>query len=257
MRNWRKEGQTTIFIIVAIVIVAGAVLIYFFYPEIKSFVGGEVAPNTYLKTCVEPGVRDGVEMLASQGGSPNPQSYVLHGGNKVKYLCYTSQYYLTCQIQEPFIQKNFEEELNKIVKAKTDVCVEKLKAEYGRRGFAVSAEEAATGVEIIPGVIRVNIDAPISVSKDDTTQSFEEFDIEIPSEMFNLFLIASSVIDYEATYGDTDTSIYLMYYPNLDIDKTVLSDGTTVYSVGDVTTGERFTFASRSLAWPAGYGLKT
>jgi hypothetical protein len=48
----------------------------------------------------------------------------------------------------------------------------------------------------------------------------------------------------------------MQYYPDLKIEKTKLSDGTTIYILSNVVSKDRFTFASRSLAWPPGYGLE-
>ena len=75
------------------------------------------------------------------------------------------------------------------------------------------------------------------------------------SEMYGLLMIATSIIDYESTYGDSETSIFIQYYPSLIIEKTKLTDGSKIYVVRDVTTHESFTFASRGLSWPAGYGI--
>ena len=108
---------------------------------------------------------------------------------------------------------------------------------------------------MIPGEIRVDIKAPITVTID-ITQKFEEFNIETESQIYDLLMLATSIIDFESTYGDSETSLYIQYYPNLDIQKIKLGDGSKIYVVGDVTTGDSFTFATRSQAWPGGYGFE-
>ena len=92
--------------------------------------------------------------------------------------------------------------------------------------------------------------------KKETTQKFQNFDIEFKSEMYDLLFIAQSIVEYEADLGGSATELYLQYYPDLKIKKTKLSDGTTIYKLNNVITKEEFNFASRSLAWPAGYGLE-
>ena len=251
-----KRGQTAIFVIVAIFIVVGGILIYYLFPGVQSVFKGEISPNNFIQSCVEGEVKSGIEMLSKQGGYSNPEGYVLYQGNKIKYLCYTSQYFLPCNVQQPLIKRQFEVELEKIIKLETDECVQNLKEEYEGRGFVVSGmKDTNVNVEIIPEKIKVIVEAPMTISKDEVTQNFRSFDVELRSKLYDLLMISTSLIDFEATYGNTETTFYYLYYPNLIIQKIKLGDGSTVYKVQDVTTKEEFSFASRSLAWPGGYGL--
>lgn len=255
-RKMKKRGQVAIFVVVAVLIAVAGVLVYLFVPNARNVFSGEVVPSTFIRECVEEEVRAGVDMLSKQGGYSDPEGFILYKGMEVKYLCYTSQYYLPCKVQQPLIKRNFERELESLIEFKTDECVQKLRSEYEGRGFEVSGvEDSAANVEIIPGRIRIVVDAPMSVSNAEGTQSFRSFNVEMESEIYDLLLVATSIIDFESTYGDTETSLYYQYYPNLQIEKSKLGDGTTVYGVRDVTTDEKFYFASRSLAWPGGYGL--
>jgi hypothetical protein len=255
-RNMNKKGQVGIYIIIAVVIVIAGVLIYFFYPQISSFVGGEIIPNNYLKGCVEDSVRENVELLASQGGYSNPEGFILYQNQQVKYLCYNAQYYLPCQVQQPMIKKHFEEELNKAVTQKANECVASMIQAYEKRGYEVSAVSDIKSIaEIVPDKIVIKVDAPMTVSKE-TTRTYTDFNIEMKSKMYELLMIATSVIDYESTYGDAEISLYLQYYPNLRMQKIKLGDGSTVYTLEDVTTEEEFVFASRSVAWPPGFGYE-
>ena len=47
--------------------------------------------------------------------------------------------------------------------------------------------------------------------------------------------------------------IQLIFYPDLVIDKIKRDDGTTVYIIENADLKTKFQFASRSMAWPAGY----
>ena len=54
MKERGKKGQVTIFIIVAIIIVVLAVLIYLFFPQIKSAIGaGAQDPQSFMQSCME------------------------------------------------------------------------------------------------------------------------------------------------------------------------------------------------------------
>ena len=256
MKEMEKRGQVAIYVIIAIVIVVLGVLVYFFRSDIGTIFGGELVPNSFLASCLEEDVRNGIKTLSMQGGYSNPEGYIMYQGSNIKYLCYNAGYYKPCQVQQPMIKSNFENELNEIVTNKARECANNLKKAYEDRGFEVTGFSTATSkVEIVPGVIRIKVNAPMTVTKD-TTQTFTEFDARYKSEMYDLLMISTSIIDYESTYGNSETTFYYQYYPNLRIEKLKLGEGSTIYTVSDVRTEEEFTFASRSLAWPGGIGLE-
>ena len=253
MRNVSKRGQVAIFIIVALVIVA-ILLVIFLYPRFAPSTQAKAfSPNAFLQSCLEPGLRPVLAQLSQHAGYLTPEGTIDYKGNKVKYLCYSSEYYKTCVNQQPLIKENFENNLEGFVNTQATECVRELKTEYERQQYAVTLGVAKTDVSISPGVVRINIDAPITVTKD-TTQTFNNFEINIKSEIYDLLLTASSIIEFESTFGNAETTLYMQYYPNLKITKDQLSDGTRIYGLNNVVTNETFTFASRSLALPAGYG---
>ena len=103
-RDWGKRGQVTIFIIIAIIIVALAFLIYSFYPQIKSTIGAEEKnPVSYIQTCLEDKIKDVASVLSLQGGSMSPENYVLYEDEEIEYLCYTNEYYKNCVFQTLFL----------------------------------------------------------------------------------------------------------------------------------------------------------
>jgi len=252
-----KRGQITIFVLIALVIVALAALLYFLVPDIRVIFTGDIVPSNYLKGVLDEEIENSVNKLSLQGGYENPEGAILYQGQNIKYLCYTSKYYEPCKVQQPLIKSRFEQELARMIQSKAVEGAERMKEEYRSRGFTVtSAEEIDTGVLIVPEKIVVSINAPTTIEKEGRTQSFNEFEFELESKMYDLLMIATSIIDYESTYGDSEISFYTQYYPNLIIHKNKLGDGSTIYKLRDVTGDDEFTFASRSLAWPGGYGTE-
>lgn len=254
MQRMNKRGQLTIFIIIAVVIVA-VILIIFLYPRLPTIFGAELAPSSYLSSCIEKDAKTAISQLAEQGGQLNPEGFIVYQDKKIKYLCYAANNYETCKVQQPLIKQNFQDELSTILTPKINNCINNLKKEYESRRFSVSAQSAASSIEIIPHSINILITAPMTITKD-TTQTFRDFNIKLDSEIYDLLLTASSIIEFESTFGDSETTLYLQYYPDLKIEKTQLSDGTTIYKLSNVITKESFTFASRSIPWPPGYGLE-
>ena len=250
-----KKGQVAIFVIIALVIVT-VVLAVMFYPQLRSYVApSEISPTKYLQDCVEPQVYDALALLSKQGGYQNPEGYITYKDTKIKYLCYINGYYKPCIIQQPMIITHFGVELANILKPKAEKCVASLKTEFEKRGYQVKAEKVSAVSEMQEGRILIEFNTPMSVTKE-TTRIFDKFDVSIPSEMYNLLSISTSIVDYEATYGDSETTAYMQYYPDLKIEKLRLEDGVKIYRLSNVITNESFQFATRSLVWPAGYGLE-
>ena len=249
-----KKGQVAIFVIIAIVIV-GAILLIFLYPKIPILSqNSELSPVAYLKSCITPEINKDVLLLSKNGGYANPEGVLDYQGDKIKYLCYTSEYYKTCVVQQPLIKEHFEQELNTLVHSKVNDCVQSLKQEYINRGYDITLGNIESKTSINPDNILVSITSPITVSKAGASQTFNGFDVQIGSKMYDMLMITVSIIDYESTLGDSETTLYLQYYPDLKIEKVKFSDGSKVYTLTDVVSDESFRFASRSLAWPPGYG---
>lgn len=246
-----KRGQLAIFIVLAIVIVA-VLLIVFLYPKFSSTGQKAFTPNSFLQGCLEPQLRPVIAQIAAHAGYISPNGTIEYNGQKVKYLCYTSEYYKTCVNQQPMIKENFENNLAQFVTNAAKQCMLDLKAEYERQQYAVTLGDVSAKASMVPGDIRVDIQAPMTVTKGDT-QSFNSFEINMKSNMYDLVMIASSIIEFESTFGNSETTLYMQYYPNLKMFKNQLSDGTRIYTLNDVVTNESFIFASRSLAWPPGY----
>jgi hypothetical protein len=253
---YNKRGQMAITIIVALVIV-GIVIILFAFPRINLF-ASDVNPSSFLRNCIEPEVRDIKVVLSDQGGYSNPENSVLYQGVQIEYLCYSAENYEPCVVQQPLLVGHVEREIEDFVEPRARQCIEDLKGQYERRGFGVDLRGGSgeIDVNIVSGSIVVNFLAPMTVSKDESTQTFQKFGVAIDSEWYDLLSIAVSIIQFESTLGDSETTLYLQYYPDLRIDKTRRDDGSTIYKLSNVVTEDMFTFATRSLVWPSGYELE-
>lgn len=249
-----KRGQISLFIIAAIVVV-GIVAALFIFPGTRSFVNrGELNPNSFLRDCIEPSVRDNIDILSRQGGYSDPDNYILFNDNKATYLCYTNQLYETCQVQQPLIKSHYELELKEAIGTVSRECFSSLVDDYESRGYDVRSGDLELNVSFIPGKLVVEFLTPLSVSKE-STETFSKFALEIPSEMYNLLLTATSIIESESTFGDAETLLYIQYYPDLKIEKMKREEG-TVYILSNTLTEEEFIFSSRSRQFPPGYGAQ-
>ena len=251
-RRVKKRGQVTFFVIIALVIVA-VVLVVFLFPRINVFTE-ELNPSSFLRNCIENDVKSTVNVLSKQGGYFLPDNFYTYEGKRIQYLCYTDELYKPCVVQQPLLVSHVEEEIGNQVKTKANQCAEELVGQYERRGFDVERRPSEINVNIIQGKIVVDFISPMTIRKENT-QTFEKFAVGLDSELYELLMTAVSIIQYEAIYGDSETTLYLQYYPNLRIDKIRRDDGNTIYKLSNVATKDEFTFASRSLVWPEGYGF--
>jgi len=252
-KRGNKKGQLVIFVIVAIVIVA-IVLVVSLFPGLQ-LLTTDVSPSSFLRNCIESDVRDFTDVLSKQGGYIEPDNYVLYEGEKIQYLCYTAEDYRPCVVQQPLLVKHVEEEIKDFVEPRARQCVKDLEEQYERRGYTVETTPGDISVSIIPSSIVIDFISPMSVTKE-STQTFRKFAVSINSEWYDLLLTAVSIVQFESTLGDSETTLYIQYYPDLSIDKIKRADEGTIYKLSNVVTGDEFTFASRSLNWPTGYGFE-
>jgi hypothetical protein len=203
--------------------------------------------------CIEDAIKQSSKILGEQGGFLNPEFHYLYQGKNIGYLCYTNLYYKPCVVQKPFLKQHFEAELEKATKDKIQRCYENSLDDLKRKGYDVSSGDLDINILLEPNRILIKLEAPVVISRE-VARGFESFDVVVNSQIYNMLMIATSVLQYETRFGDSDTSSLMIFYPNLIIDKIKRGDGTTLYILEDKNTKDKFQFASRSFVWPPGYG---
>ncbi len=247
-----KRGQLAIFIIIALAILGIILVIFLFRPVTPPQPVVAPSPEKILRDCIEPEIAPVLAQMSAHGGSLNPDNAsVIYRGEKIPYLCYTSDYYQPCVVQQPMIVDHVEKELLAVMKPKADTCLQKFKDEYAKQGYSISGSGLSINISIIPHTIEFEFISPMTITKD-TTRNYREFKVGVPSEMYDLFMIAGDVIQYEAIYGDSQTNTFISIYPDLSINKIRVGDGSKVYILRNVVTNENFTFATRGLTFPPG-----
>ncbi len=249
-----KRAQVTIFIILAIVIVALGIIIYMFYPQIKSSLGFvEQNPNAFMQSCLQDKVKETVAKITPQGGSLNPEFYYLYQDVKIRYLCYTNEYIKKCTVQEPMLKESIEAEIKADIQSNVNECLNELERSFAGRGYQVSLRRGAFAVELLPKRIVVALNSSLLLKKGEETETYSEFKVVLNNNLYELVSIANSILSFEATVGDVETTSYMNYYRDLKVEKLKQSDGTKIYILTDRNTEDKFQFASRSQVWQAGY----
>ncbi len=255
LRN-SKKSQLTIFVIIAIAIVA--VLLIVLYPRLKQLFVPTPPGDLIPRDCVDRVITGLLNESMLRGGSLKPQLYFMYNNYTIAYVCYTGEWYKTCVMQNPFLKESVEAEINKNMQENISACFSQMENSLKSRGYSVtSSGSRKSSVNIQPDRISFSIDLSMALSKGEESLGFDskDFKLQFPSKSYDLLLVASSIQNYEARYGDSAPEIYMTYYPFVKVEKKRFDDGTKVYILTERNTGEVLQFATRSLAWPAGWAL--
>jgi hypothetical protein len=251
-----KKGQITIFIIIALLILA--VLAFVFYPNFKKFINPSVY-DLLPESCIEKEVSENLKNVMLLGGELKPNLFFRYNNQTITYLCYTSEWYKTCVMQIPMLKQKIESEIINSAQKKVDICMANMKKSIETKGYEVKIEGTKElFVDISPdNKIRFGVDAELILNKEGDKKiipaSYLKYSIN--SNAYKMIMIASSIQNFEARFGDAVTENYMSFYPNMKVEKERFDDGTKVYIITDRDTKEVLQFATRSLAWPPGYAI--
>lgn len=253
----QRKGQLTIFIIAAVVVIALIAMVYLFFPGVLvglGIVSGN--PQTFIQNCIEENLKENVEKISLQGGYLEPENFILYKDNKIEYLCYNENYYLPCVMQQPFLKQQVENEIKRGVKNQADICFDSMQESFERRGYEVNLQKGGSFVELLPERIVLIFENELTLTQGSESQRFEKINIVLNNNLYELTSIANSILNWEAIFGDAETTIYMSYYHDLKVEKIKQSDGGTVYILTDRNTRDKFQFASRSVVFPPGIAVE-
>lgn len=252
---YKKRGQITIFIVVAILIVAGVAL-FFTISKGVNITGGEETknPEAFIQNCLENKIEEGIELVSLQGGSVEPEHPYLYQGNEIEYHCYTNENFKGCGVQIPFPKKHIEEELLDYITLTVNNCFDSLKESFESRNYNINVKKQGDiKLDILPKRVLTTINYEVSMSKGDDYEKYESFDVVVNNNLYEMLAIVSDIIDFETMVGDADPMKYMSLYPDLKVEKIVRGDGTNIYILTDRNREDKFQFAVRSFVQSGGY----
>jgi len=255
-----KSGQVTIFIIIAILIVA-AVLIFLFVLNSKTPSTTEKPSEnagSFLDSCLKETLKESIEVIGNHGGTADPlfgKKFVFEdvGATELMYLCYTQNYYEQCSNQQPMLISHVKEEIGDYIEDEINYCWSELGKSFEKEGYVVEAQRIR-GYEVELGYndVKVVIDGVISLTKSGETTREEKFTATLPSKFYEVTRVAQEITSQEATYCSFNHLGYMLTYPEFKIIRTLTSDSVKIYDVEHRETGEKFRFAIRGCVIPPG-----
>lgn len=248
-----KRGQVTIFIIVAVVIVAIAVLFYTLSSRIT--VGGDddvKNPAAFIKSCVQEELEDILYVISIQGGTLVPTSYFTYDDVRINYLCYTNQYETTCVNRKPFLKQDVEVEITEAIQDQVDNCFITLKRSYEEEGYSVGIIPGGKNTQLLPKRLILQLGYKLTLTKE-KTEIYEDFDIILNNNLYELMDTAFYIIKSEVVHGVADPFFFMLGNSHLRVEINPRDDGTNIYTITDKDLNDKFQFASRSHVEPPGY----
>jgi len=255
-----RKSQTTIFIIVGIMLVSMIILILFFVKkEVPGLGDGkEINPNVFLETCIEDKVKESVKIISSQGGYI---SNLLHKTFKfeneedftnISYLCYTQNYYIPCVNQEPVLINHLKDEIKDYILEDVKNCFDDLASNLEKQKYVVDAIYRGFEIELMPKKISVKIDAELTLTKTGESSKKKDFEVIIPSKFYGIAIVVQEIISQEARFCSFEQLGFMLIYTDFNIDKFRTGDSTIIYTVQHKDSKEKFRFAIRGCVIPPG-----
>lgn len=226
MRSKRKNrGQLTIFIIIAIILVA--VIAGFFVFRGKISVGGiprnlEPVYTTFL-TCLEEDTSSGINILGSQGGYIEKPEFergspYAPGSSQLDFLGLGVPYWY--YVSENNIQKeqipslsNMEEQLGKYIEENVQECSF---AEYYDEGFEIAIGEPVAKVDIQGQKVDVSLNVEFVVRNGEEVAVIKNHNVEIKSSLGNFYDSAREIYSEQKKnnfLGDYGIDVLRLYAP--------------------------------------------
>ncbi len=187
-----KKGQVTIFIIIAVLIVAMAALFFVFRDKpVEETVFLEAEPiRNYVVACLDSFVEEGIYFLGLQGGYynvPEPSERYLYIDVPV-YLEYDS-------VNVPSIER-VESELVDYVSEALPFCLDGLD-EFREGGFEIEEGEFS-GNAFVGERIVFDLDYPLTIRKGDQVSSIRSFESRLEFDFISKYEIANNISEFHA-----------------------------------------------------------
>ncbi len=252
-----KRSQVTIFIIIAVIIIAVITLFFLIRGEspIDMLRPSMPEPQSAIEQCTKDATSEAIAIMLPQGGYINPENYKLYNNNKIAYLCYNQNYYYPCINQEPMYIKQLKKEIHNYIEPKIRDCFYSLKQEYRERNYGVSDGLLSFEIDLKPKTVEINIQKKFEIKKGDETRKFETFKVRLLSPLYDLALVAGEIASQEAKYCYFEYLGYSLLYPSISVEKNQVGSEETaskIYTIKDKFSGKELLIAIRSCAMPGG-----
>lgn len=255
IKRKEKKGQVTIFIILAIIILAGIGIMFFVLlkgSDVSVETPQSLGPKGFIEKCVQEVVEGSIEKVMNNGGTLDQTFNVTYKGQDYRYLCYQNALYETCYNLQPMFKQEIISILEEDTSEGVKECFNVMREDFENRGYDVTGESTNYSLEIYPGEIRIRLSKPMTIANEQDLQEFEKFNTKITSSTYDIIRITKLIIKSEQRFCYFESAGYMIGHPEYDISWKEISDGSKIYEVRDRQNNESLKFAVRGCALPIG-----
>ena len=259
LRPQDKRGQVTIFIIVAVLLVAAIGLVFLIYNNRTSIDGGTTQKESVeaYEDCINDYVSEANELIFDNSGFielpelnylvVNTEGYYRQEDvGRIPYLCYTDLNYARCIPQVPLLINHLEKEIRNYVEPNVDECFDFLEENLEESNYDVESGVARNfEVELREGVIRTSVDKSFTQSRAGEEEVFESFSSRLASPLYGMARVVHEIVNEESLKCNSDYIEIMSRNTGIKIDKFVTGENIRIYSVEDMITKRGWRFAIR------------
>ncbi len=245
-----KCSQVTIFIILAMIIVVGIIILFLLIKKPNLQIIDEENPQAYIESCTRDAVKEALDILMPQGGDIEPELSIMYKDIERAYLCYNANYYNPCINQRPLLIEHIENEITNYITPKVEVCFQSLKNELGKR-YEVEIGEMQLTTDFKINNVLIEIKRDLQMTIGNTSTEFTDFKTNLIHPIYELAEIAMEIANQEAEFCSFYTNGFNSNYPKYEVRQT-MTEESEIYTIIDKKTNQKFIFAIRGCVMPAG-----
>lgn len=258
----KKRGQLTFWVIIGLLIVAAVLVLLFGFKRNNA----DNAPRPlepvniqqFIENCVREEVYSAIDYLLPRGGLINDPNTTIYKNMPVPYLCYPRDYYVRCVNIHPILIQEIRKNIKDKISPGIINCFTQLEREVEKRGGQITKlvespiSTSSVNVYLLEDNVKVTIERQINVSLRGETRTYEKFESNLNSPIYNLAAIALEIASQESKYCSFETVGYSLFNPRYDIQVYRKPDSTKIYIIKDKRSGKELWIATKSCAIPSG-----
>jgi hypothetical protein len=245
-----KRSQITVFVIIALVIVASIILLFVSIPSQQARISPARDPQGYIQACAKIALTVAELKVIATGGFTNPPDYLLFNNTKLTWMCYTPFNEQLCTNKHPMLNKEIETEIKKEILPKISKCFEDVEKALANSEY--TQQETSLDVAVSEKYLSARISKPISYVKNNQKLEITNFDVSLFSPLFRFIMFENDIINQELNCNcgkeTCNADILELNKRNRDFEvrRFVTGKNEKVYSIKEVLTEKQFNFAVRN-----------
>ena len=252
MKMKNKKGQITIFIILALILVVGFILVFLVMNPPETKIIDDKNPQAFIETCTKEAVEEAIEIISKSGGDINPRGFISYKDEDITYLCYASDVYFPCTNQRPLLIEHIENEITKHITPIVSDCFFSLKQKI-EKTHAIETSGMEIKTTLHTKSISVEINKKFKIIRNGESTDINTFRMRFVHPIYDLAKIAMEIVNQESKYCNFDELGYMIVYPKYDITKFITGEADIIYIIEDISTKNKFKFAVKSCELPPGF----